>query len=282
MRRGWSYKREAVPQSALFFVLNLCYDACIMKRSEKGEVEYIFGKHAVREVLLERPDVVVEVHVTTDFSDEAILQLVDEHKVALKLLNLKNPPRGVSSKAAHQGVVAGILPEKLTVPYKEFKSSLVTTPDTALLVLGEVQDPHNVGAVIRSAAAFGLAGVLIPPHNQSPVTGTVVKVSAGMAFRIPLVTIPNVNTVLRDLQKDGFWVYGLEGDGTVSTVSEQYTRPSVFVLGNEGSGLREKTMETCDELISIPIHPRCESLNAAAATAVVLASWSAQHKGALS
>ena len=168
------------------------------------------------------------------------------------------------------------------VAYKTFKQTLKNDPTTALLVLGEVQDPHNVGAVIRSAAAFGLAGILIPPHNQAPVTGTVVKVSAGMAFRIPLVTIPNVNTVLRDLQADGFWVYGLEGAGTTTTITEKYSRPSVFVLGNEGEGLREKTKELCDELLSIPIHPRCESLNAAAATAVVLAGWSAQHGDALS
>jgi len=248
----------------------------------KAEIEYIFGKHAVREVLRERPDVVVEAHVAADFSDETILELLDKQNVTLKVLNLKNPPRGISANASHQGIVAGIFPLKLTVPYKEFKATLSKSPDTALLVLGEVQDPHNVGAVIRSAAAFGLAGVLIPPHNQAPVTGTVVKVSAGMAFRIPLVTIPNVNTVLRDLQKDGFWVYGLEGEGTTTSVAEKFTRPSVFVLGNEGAGLREKTKEACDELISIPIHSRCESLNAAAATAIVLASWSAQHPKALS
>ena len=148
--------------------------------------------------------------------------------------------------------------------------------------MGEVQDPHNVGAVIRSAAAFGVKGVLIPPHNQAPVTGTVVKVSAGMAFRIPLVTISNVNSTIRDLQSDGFWVYGLEGGGEANTVTEQYSKPSVFVLGNEATGLREKTREVCDELISITMHPQCESLNAAAATAIVLASWSAQHQGALS
>ena len=144
-----------------------------------------------------------------------------------------------------------------------------------------MQDPHNVGAVIRSAAAFGLAGVLIPPHNQAPVTGTVVKVSAGMTFKIPMVSISNVNTTLRDLQASGFWVYGLDGDGSTSTVTEKFTRPSVFVLGNEGSGIREKTKEVCDDILSIPIHPQCESLNAAAATAIALASWSAQHQSAV-
>lgn len=253
-------------------------------KSEKSkvEIEYIFGKHAAREVLKERPDVVKEVHVSADFSDERLIRLLDATKVNLKVLNLKNPPRGVSANAAHQGIVVGIVAEKLTIPYKTFKQTLKPEAHTALLVLGEVQDPHNVGAVIRSAAAFGLAGVLIPPHNQAPVTGTVVKVSAGMAFRIPLVTIPNVNTVLRDLKDSGYWVYGLEGKGTTTTTTEKFTRPSVFVLGNEGSGLREKTKELCDELLSIPIHPRCESLNAAAATAIVLATWSAQHQDALS
>lgn len=253
------------------------------KKTDKMEIEFIFGKHAAREVLTERPDVVVEAHLSTDFSDVALIKLLDKNKaVRVKILNEKNPPRGVSSNAAHQGIVIGLVSSKLTIPYKEFKQTLKANPNTALLVLGEVQDPHNVGAVIRSAAAFGLAGVLIPPHNQAPITGTVVKVSAGMAFRIPLVTIPNVNTVLRDLKDSGFWVYGLEGEGTTKTTTETYPKPTVFVLGNENSGLRAITKELCDELLSIPIHPRCESLNAAAATAIVLAGWAAKHSDALS
>lgn len=247
----------------------------------KKEVEYIYGKHAVSEVLEARPDIVVELHVTNDFSATEILDTAQKHKIPLKVLNLKNPPRGVSSNASHQGIVAGILPRKLTVEYKKFKETLVTDEHTALLVLGEVQDPHNVGAVIRSAAAFGIKGVLIPPHNQAPVTGAVVKVSAGMAFKIPLVTISNVNSTLRDLQDSGYWVYGLDGEGTTDTTTEKFTKPTVFVLGNEGSGLRAKTKEACDDIISIPINPQCESLNAAAATAIVLSSWSAQHQAAL-
>ena len=254
-----------------------------MKKEKKNRIEYIFGKHATYEVLRERPEVVKEAYLAADFSDAKIVKLLDENQVSLKMLNLKNPPRGISSKAAHQGVVLGIDPSLLTVSYKDFKNNLSVTKDTALLVLGEVQDPHNVGAVIRSAAAFGLLGVLIPPHNQAPITGTVVKVSAGMAFRIPLVTISNVNSTLRDLKDLGFWVYGLEGKGaTTATTTEKFPKPSVFVLGNEGSGLREKTKEVCDDLIAIPIHSRCESLNAAAATAVVLASWSEKHPNALS
>ncbi len=247
----------------------------------KVEYEYIFGKHAVSEALRFRPDVVKQVYLDTSFSDARIIAQIEASKLEIRPLNLKNPPRGISANAAHQGIVAGILPEKLMVDYKNFAQKLNVTSDTALLILGEVQDPHNVGAVIRSAAAFGLAGVLIPPHNQAPVTGAVIKVSAGMAFKIPLVAISNVNAVARDLKQRGFWIYGLEGEGTVSSVAEKFARPSAFILGNEGSGLRQKTKEVCDDLISIPIHPRCESLNAAAATAVVLASWSVQHQKAV-
>lgn len=250
-------------------------------RTEAPAVEYIYGKHAVSEALQYRADIVTQVYLDMGFSEAKIIRQIEATHVPVKPLNPKNPPRGISANAPHQGIVASIRADRLMVPYRSFVDTLTVSPDTAVLLLGEVQDPHNVGAVIRSAAAFGLAGVLIPPHNQAPVTGTVIKVSAGMAFRIPLVAISNVNAVARDLKERGFWVYGLEGEGTTKTTTEQFVRPSAFILGNEGSGLREKTREVCDELISIPIHPRCESLNAAAATAVVLASWSAQHPSAL-
>lgn len=246
------------------------------------EIVYIFGKHAVYEALTYRPDVVRGVYLEAGFSDAKVLEkLASAPKAKRQLLNPRKLPGGLRSDAVHQGVVAGISITNLMVEYKSFKQSLAVSSDTCLLVLGELQDPHNVGAVIRSAAAFGIAGVLIPPHNQSPVTGTVVKVSAGMAFRIPLVEIRNVNTTLRDLKASGFWTYGLAGTGSVSLHTEQFTKPTVFVLGNEGFGLREKTSAVCDDLIAIPMHSRCESLNAAASAATVLYAWSAQHPQAL-
>lgn len=246
-----------------------------------NDYAYIYGKHAVAEALRFRSDVVKQVYLDLQFKDEQILSLIDRAKVPAQPLSQKKFPGGLKSDVAHQGIVATISVDALMVDYKQFIKTVPNDPSSALLILGEVQDPHNVGAVIRSAAAFGLKAVLIPPHNQAPVTGTVIKVSAGMAFRIPLVAISNVNAVTRDLKDRGFWVYGLEGEGTVSAHTESFSKPSVFILGNEGSGLRQKTKEVCDDLISIPIHPRCESLNAAAATAVVLSAWSAKHNEAL-
>lgn len=239
---------------------------------------YIYGRHAVLEALKNRPDVVHEVFVLDDIEVKATAA---ETNVAVSTLNEVRLPGDIPKTATHQGCVAVIDVSKLTLSYKTFANTLDPTPETALLVLGEVQDPHNVGAVIRSAAAFGLGGVLVPPHRQAPINGTVIKVSAGGAFSLPLVEISNVNATLTDLKKRGFWVYGLEGEGGTSLHEEAFKKPSVFVLGNEATGLREKTKEACDELLSIPTHPRIESLNAAASAAAVFSTWSAQHPTAL-
>ncbi len=241
---------------------------------------YIYGKHAVTEALLFRSDVIAELHLRDDVQKELREKLLAGVKHVHTFVGEKLP-RGVEKHAVHQGMIAKLDRTKLVIPFEDFRRSLTVGKDTALALFGEVQDPHNVGAVIRSAAAFGLSGVLIPKHRQAGVTGTVVKVSSGMAFKIPLVEVPNVNRAIEDLKKDGFFVYGLDGDGDTTVSKEQYTKPSVFVLGNEGDGLREKTKEHCDSILSIPMHPRCESLNASASAAVVFHSWSAQHPDAL-
>ncbi len=169
----------------------------------------------------------------------------------------------------------------LPVAYEQFVEKLNITNDTALVVLGEVQDPQNVGAIIRTCAGFGIAGVLIPDRRTAQVNATVVKVSAGMAFQVPLVSISNVNETLRDLKKRGFWTYGLDGGAKQSIHDEKFEAPSVFILGNEGAGIRQKTLENCDIPLVIPMNPKCESLNVAASAAVALYAWSTKHPRAL-
>jgi len=252
-----------------------------MSNKTKGVGVYIYGKHALSEALSHRPTAVRKVYFGASMDDASLRALVKKHNIPVGELSEKKMPGGVSPDAAHQGVIAVVSTEDFVVSYESFVSNLNQTPDTALVLLGEVQDPHNVGAIIRSSAAFGISGVLIPEHRQAPVNGTVVKVSAGMAFRVPLVQIGNVNHTIEDLKKRGFWVYGLAGEGAQPIDKEQFDRPSVFVLGNESTGIREKTREACDALLSIPMNPKCESLNVAASAAVSFYAWGRQHPNAL-
>lgn len=247
---------------------------------KKGEKVYIYGKNALKEALMHAPQVVKRAHLSPEIDDRELKALLEKHKVPTQILGHKEASKTVGADATHQGVIAVIDTDMLMRPLGTFLHELTPTKDTALAVLGEVQDPHNVGAIIRSAAAFGISGVLIPEHNQAQVTGTVVKTSAGMAFTVPLVSIGNVNDTLRTLKEKGFWIYGLAMEGN-PLPKERFDAPAVFVFGNEGEGIRQKTLETCDIALSIPMHPRCESLNVAVSAGVVFSHWSVEHTGAL-
>ncbi len=246
----------------------------------KPEKIYIYGKHALMEALRNAPHAVKKVFLASQ-SDAELMKLVNKAGIVPSTLGKGEGAGDVDADKTHQGVIGLVSLEKLVRPYESFIKNLEVTKDTALVLMGELQDPHNVGAVIRSAAALGIAGVLIPEHNQAPVTGTVVKVSAGMAFRIPIVSIGNVNTVVRDLKEKGFWIYGLDGEATQSLNDEKFEAPMVFILGNEAKGIREKTRELCDVMMSIPMHPRCESMNVASSTAIALYEWSTHHPNSL-
>jgi 23S rRNA (guanosine2251-2'-O)-methyltransferase len=242
---------------------------------------YIYGKHALVEALTNAPATIIKVFLAPEVRDQAIRGLLEKHAILTTPLTGGRGKELAGHDAVHQGVIALMNPSALITPFDTFLANLDMTKRPAVVLLGEVQDPHNVGAIIRSAAAFGLSGVLLPEHHQAGVTGAVVKTSAGMVFRIPLVSIGNVNATLRALKEKGFWIYGLSMQGSVSLGVEAFDAPTVFVVGNEGAGIREKTLEACDVALSIPMHARTESLNAAVSAGVVFYEWSRKHPEAL-
>lgn len=250
------------------------------KKTPSGKV-YLYGKHSLTEALENTPHIIRKVFLAPDLHDSKLKILLEKNKIPTTLLSIGKGSDLVGRDATHQGVIFTIDTSALLIPLERFLATLETAKNPAVAILGEVQDPHNVGAIIRSAAAFGLSGVLIPEHNQAGITGAVVKSSAGMAFRIPLITIGNVNNTLGILKKKGFWIYGLAMHGKTNLGTDTFNAPSAFVIGNEGSGVREKTLETCDVTLSIPMHARTESLNAAVSAAVVFYEWSKKHPEAL-
>lgn len=251
------------------------------KTSPGREKVYIYGKHALMEALVSTPHIIKKVFLAHDAADKDLVALLEKHTIPTVPLATGKGKELVGRDATHQGVIAIMDPSALLSPFDDFIQTLDTAKNPAIAILGEIHDPHNVGAIIRSAAAFGLSAVLIPERHQAGVTGVVVKSSAGMAFRIPLVSIGNVNNTIKLLKEKGFWIYGLAMDGKRMLGIEKFNTPTAFIIGNEGAGIREKTLEACDVTISIPMHSRTESLNAAVSAGVVFYEWSKKHPEAL-
>jgi predicted rRNA methylase len=242
---------------------------------------YIYGKHAVTEALRYAPQALTKVYLDPKDADAAFKKILQSANMPTAKLSEGLARADLQSGTAHQGVVGQLSVPQLMRPYEKWIDSLVITPDTSLVLLAGVQDPHNVGAIIRSAAGFGIAAVLMPEAGQAPVTGTVAKVSAGMAFRIPLVHVADMLHVISDLKKRGFMICGLAGESTHSLQTEAFEKPTVFILGNEGAGLPPHLRAQCDRILSIPMHSRTESLNVAAAGAIAFFAWSSRHGLAL-
>ncbi len=174
-------------------------------------------------------------------------------------------PRG----AVHQGVAA--LVDALDEPdIDDICRATENQHDARVIVLDQVTDPHNVGAVIRSAAAFGVAAVIVQDRNAPPATGTMAKAASGALERVPLVQVVNISRALDRLKQSGFWCVGLDAVATQAINESDLTGKVALVLGSEGEGLRRLTRERCDAMVRIPIAKGVESLNISNAAAVAL------------
>ncbi|QHS09937.1 23S rRNA (guanosine(2251)-2'-O)-methyltransferase RlmB [Sinimarinibacterium sp. NLF-5-8] len=229
----------------------------------------IGGFHAVLAVLEDGHDKPFEILLAQGREDarmHRVRQLAAVHGVRVQSvsrhdLDVKAP--GLK----HQGVLA-------YVPEKAFDSEdfLYRSAEAGhvLLVLDGVQDPHNLGACLRTAEAAGVTAVIIPRDRSAGVTATVRKAAAGAAERVPLIAVTNLARTLERLKALGYWVTGLAGEGAESIFEVDLTGPVVLVMGAEGEGLRRLTRECCDHLAYIPMQGKTESLNVSVAAAVCL------------
>lgn len=235
---------------------------------------YLYGKHALTEALIARPESIQKVFLSKEMeADSELDSLLKKYKISVSSMK-GDVKKDVGSDAVHQGVIAVLNPEKLYSNMETALENASKKQNPCIVLLDELHDPHNVGAIIRSAVAFGASAILMPKHNQAPITGVVIKTSVGMVFRVPIVLIGNVNQTIRDLKEKGYWSYGLVMEGKTLLKEAVFDTPTLFIVGNESAGIREKTLELCDVPLSIPMSPKCESLNAATATSVVLYEWS--------
>jgi 23S rRNA (guanosine2251-2'-O)-methyltransferase len=139
-----------------------------------------------------------------------------------------------------------------------------------LLILDEIEDPHNLGALIRTAECAGVHGVILPRHHSASLNQTVIKASAGAALHLPVAKVTNIATTINDLRKQGVWIVGTEMDAPRLYTDVDYTGGLGIVVGNEGKGMRRLVREKCDFLVKIPMYGKIESLNASVAGALLL------------
>lgn len=180
-----------------------------------------------------------------------------------------------SGRANHQGVVAFVS----GVLYREFDEMLraiaptrddVIVRQPVLLALDRVEDPHNLGAILRSALAAGVAGVVVPDQRMAPLNAAAMKASAGAALRIPIARVGRLADALFQLKERGYWIVGMEAGAKETIGSFDWRRPVVVVMGSEGQGLHPAVMSQCDARVSIPLFGPVESLNVSVAAALTV------------
>jgi len=186
---------------------------------------------------------------------------------------------GMSRTHSHQGVIALAAVREYAGVDDILAAAREKNEPPLIVVCDELSDPHNLGAVIRTADAAGAHGVIIPKRRSAGLTAIVGKTSAGAAAHVPVARVPNLTACLKDLKKEGVWVFGADMDGSTSLYEADWKGPSAIVIGSEGNGISRLVAETCDFTVSIPMFGKINSLNASAAAAVLLYEAVRQRRG---
>jgi 23S rRNA (guanosine2251-2'-O)-methyltransferase len=247
------------------------------------QVAHAYGLHAVEALISAHPEQVHEITVAAGRRDPRLARLVDAAEVlgiAVHRLPGVELDRQLPG-ARHQGVIATLAAQSAEGVRDRglaaFLAGLAEPP--FLLVLDGVQDPHNLGACLRTADAAGVQAVIVPRDRAAGITAVVRKVASGAAESVPVFTVTNLARSLRLLKEAGVWIYGASGDAQRSVYDADLRGPLALVLGGEGKGLRRLTRELCDFLVAIPMAGRVDSLNVSVAAGVLLYEARRQRGG---
>jgi 23S rRNA (guanosine2251-2'-O)-methyltransferase len=175
----------------------------------------------------------------------------------------------ITNGANHQGIAAQIAPYDY-IEFADLIEKAKSVSDPVIIVADGITDPHNLGAIIRTAEAIGAQGLIIPQRRASGITSTVVKVAAGALENFPVARVVNLSRALEELKEAGFWIYGTAAAGSEPLHTVSFSGPIVLVIGSEGEGLSMLTQRSCDVLVSIPLQGKTPSLNASVAAGMAL------------
>ncbi len=247
---------------------------------EEEKDELIGGRHAVVEALrYSKPLRVYLMDGQKGAVINEITLLARQRKVPVKRLTREEFEKLAGGISGNQGVASLVSPFQYWSLKRLIEVARSSRTDPFLILLDHLEDPQNLGAVMRTADAAGVDGVIVPDQRAAGVTAAVRKVAAGAAERLPVAMAGNLNRAAEMLKKEGFWLYGAEADGSQAYYRVDYCRPLVLVIGSEGKGLSRLLRKNCDLTLSIPMPGQAGSLNVAASTAILTYAVLAQREG---
>ena len=231
---------------------------------------HLIGFHAVTARLRHHPEGVQTLYVEAARRDRRMRELVERAEAAKVAVQAVDDRRlhAMAGHDRHQGVVAVVDNALPHVTLEDVLESAGEPP--LLLILDGVTDPHNLGACLRSADAFGAHALIVPKDRAVGVNATVAKAASGAVDTVPVVSVTNLARTMRDLKERGVWIIGADAEAGENLFDAELTGPLAWVLGAEGSGLRRLTRELCDRVVRIPLQGSVSSLNVSVAAGVCL------------
>lgn len=250
------------------------------QRRDENAPEYVLGRNPVVECLRAGVPATALYVMVGSVPDERVAECVKYagDKGITILEAQRSELDRMSSNGLHQGIALQVPPYQYAHPTDLMRSAVDSGTPPLLVALDNITDPRNLGAVIRSVAAFGGHGVVIPQRRSASVTAVAWRTSAGAAARLPVAQASNLTRTLKEWAADGAQLVGLDAEGDTELDGYDGTGPIVIVVGSEGKGLSRLVRETCDSILSIPMAGPVESLNASVAAGVVLAEFARQRR----
>ena len=221
----------------------------------------VFGKNVARDLLLNNNKKVEKIILQEGFSDNEILSLIEKRNINVITKQKRDIDRLISG--VHQGIL-------LYIPDYQYSSIETAYNDDVVVILDHLEDPHNLGAIIRTCEAAGIRSIILPKDRQVQINATVMKTSVGTLDNMNMISVTNLVNSINKLKDNGFWIVGTALENSVDFKTIDYSGKIALVIGNEGSGISNIVANNCDFLAKIPMYGKTNSLNASVAAGIMI------------
>ncbi len=237
-------------------------------KSNKKSTSIIFGKHPVICALNNPNRKSKNLYITKELWNEISSQF-PKSKCSIHFVDKKEIEKLAPQGSNHQNILLEVEPlNQLSI--EDIISQDENKDHSCLVILDQVSDPHNIGAILRSAAAFSISAIILPDYHSPKENNTIIKCAAGATETIPMISVTNISQCIKALKQEGYWVIGMDGNTSLELKPDLFSKKTIIVLGSEEKGMRKLTRDSCDYIVKIPISSSMESLNVSNAAAIAM------------